>query len=89
MPRTLITGGAGFVGSHLCERFLAEGHEVICMDNLITGSVANVEHLLESDRFLFVTSGEVEVPDQEIQGIGPVLVVVNWFEELRQRMGGD
>ncbi len=54
MPRTLITGGAGFVGSHLCERFLAEGHEVICMDNLITGSVANVEHLLESDRFLFV-----------------------------------
>ncbi|RMH51743.1 MAG: NAD-dependent epimerase/dehydratase family protein, partial [Bacteroidetes bacterium] len=40
-PRTLITGGAGFLGSHLCERFLAEGHEVICMDNFITGSPEN------------------------------------------------
>ena len=36
--RTLITGGAGFVGSHLCERFLAEGHEVVCVDNFITGA---------------------------------------------------
>ncbi|MGE3804934.1 MAG: GDP-mannose 4,6-dehydratase, partial [Gemmataceae bacterium] len=43
--RTLITGGAGFVGSHLCERFLAEGHEVICVDNFITGSTANIDHL--------------------------------------------
>ncbi len=49
--RTLITGGAGFIGSHLCERFLAEGHEVICVDNLITGSLGNVEHLRANDRF--------------------------------------
>src|SRR5947199_8409580 len=43
--RTLITGGAGFVGSHLCERFLSMGHEVVCVDNLITGGLGNVEHL--------------------------------------------
>lgn len=46
--RTLITGGAGFVGSHLCERFLAEGHEVICVDNFITGSPVNLEHLRQN-----------------------------------------
>lgn len=53
MPTTLITGGAGFVGSHLCERFLAEGHHVICMDNLITGSVANIDHIRDP-RFSFI-----------------------------------
>src|SRR6266550_5953102 len=52
--RTLITGGAGFIGSHLCERFLAEGHEVLCVDNFITGSAANVEHLRGNDRFTFI-----------------------------------
>jgi dTDP-glucose 4,6-dehydratase len=51
--RTVITGGAGFIGSHLCERFLAEGHEVICVDNFITGSAANVEHLHGTGRFTF------------------------------------
>ena len=54
MPRTLITGGAGFLGSHLCERLLAEGHDVICMDNLITGDMDNVAHLLGRDGFRFV-----------------------------------
>ena len=43
--RTLITGGAGFIGSHLCERFLAEGHEVVCVDNFITGTAGNIDHL--------------------------------------------
>jgi dTDP-glucose 4,6-dehydratase len=52
--RTLITGGAGFVGSHLCERFLAEGHDVVCVDNFITGNPTNVEHLRENPRFTFV-----------------------------------
>ncbi len=49
--RTLITGGAGFVGSHLCERFLAEGHEVLCLDNFITGNPVNVQHLQGNPRF--------------------------------------
>lgn len=53
MPTTLVTGGAGFVGSHLCERFLAEGHHVICMDNLITGSVANIDHIRDP-KFQFI-----------------------------------
>jgi len=62
MPRTLITGGAGFLGSHLCDRFIEEGHSVICMDNLITGDTENIEHLFElgQDRFRFV---EYDVTD--------------------------
>jgi len=54
MGRALITGGAGFLGSHLCELFLARGHEVICMDNFITGSPANIKHLIGRDGFSFV-----------------------------------
>ena len=54
MGRALITGGAGFLGSHLCELFLARGHEVICMDNFITGSPANIKHLIGRDKFSFV-----------------------------------
>jgi dTDP-glucose 4,6-dehydratase len=52
-PRVLITGGAGFLGSHLCDRFLADGYEVICMDNLITGDLRNVEHLFSDSDFHF------------------------------------
>jgi dTDP-glucose 4,6-dehydratase len=52
--RILITGGAGFIGSHLCERFLAAGHEVIAMDNLVTGSLENIAHLMSHERFRFV-----------------------------------
>ncbi len=47
----LITGGAGFLGSHLCDRFLAEGYRVIAMDNLITGNIANIEHLFKDKDF--------------------------------------
>jgi len=52
--RILITGGAGFLGSHLCDLLLAEGHQVIAMDNLITGNTANIEHLVGRDDFLFI-----------------------------------
>ena len=51
--RILITGGAGFLGSHLCDRFIKEGMEVICMDNLLTGSTDNIEHLLPLKEFEF------------------------------------
>ena len=50
MTTAVITGGAGFIGSHLCERFLAEGHEVICVDNLLTGHRGNIAHLLGATR---------------------------------------
>ena len=49
--RILVTGGSGFLGSHLCERLLADGHEVVCLDNFFTGTRANVEHLLDNHRF--------------------------------------
>jgi len=52
--RVLITGGAGFLGSHLCERYLKEGYQVICMDNLITGSGDNIEHLFGDANFEFI-----------------------------------
>src|SRR5437660_793308 len=51
MKKLLVTGGAGFLGSHLCERLLADGHDVLCVDNFFTGSKANVAHLLKHPRF--------------------------------------
>jgi dTDP-glucose 4,6-dehydratase len=50
----LVTGGAGFIGSHLCDRLLAEGHQVIVVDNLVTGSLDNIDHLAGRDDFLFL-----------------------------------
>ena len=52
--RTVVTGGAGFIGSHLCERLLAKGDEVICVDNFFTGSKENIKHLLDNPRFELV-----------------------------------
>src|SRR5215471_9804021 len=52
--RVLLTGGAGFIGSHLCDALLAEGHDVVCLDNLLTGNLGNVEHLKNEPGFEFV-----------------------------------
>ena len=54
MARVLVTGGAGFIGSHLCERFLNEGHEVICVDNLLTGDRDNIAPLFANPNFTFI-----------------------------------
>jgi dTDP-glucose 4,6-dehydratase len=56
----VVTGGAGFLGSHLCDALLARGHRVLCVDNLDTGSLHNIEHVGESDRFAFVNHDMVE-----------------------------
>ncbi|HSA04592.1 MAG TPA: SDR family oxidoreductase, partial [Tenuifilaceae bacterium] len=61
MKRILVTGGAGFLGSHLCERLLSEGNEVICLDNFFTGSKSNVVHLLNNPYFELVRH-DVTVP---------------------------
>lgn len=54
MSRVLVTGGAGFLGSHLCDRLLKEENEVLCVDNLFTGSKKNIKHLLENSNFEFI-----------------------------------
>jgi UDP-glucuronate decarboxylase len=54
MKRILVTGGAGFLGSHLCERLLNEGNEVLCVDNLFTGRKSNIHHLLDNKNFEFL-----------------------------------
>jgi dTDP-glucose 4,6-dehydratase len=59
MPTSLVTGGAGFLGSHLCEALLERGHRVICLDNLETGSLANIEHLRD-DAFVFLNRDVIE-----------------------------
>ena len=67
MPRVLITGAAGFLGSHLCDRFIAEGMEVLAMDNLITGNMKNLEHLIGHSQFTFYNndvSNFVQVPGE-------------------------
>lgn len=54
MKKVLVTGGAGFIGSNLCESLLSKGNKVICIDNLSTGRVTNIEHLLNHDKFSFI-----------------------------------
>ena len=64
MTTSIVTGGAGFLGSHLCDRLLAEGHHVICVDNLDTGTLENIEHVRD-ERFTFMQhdmTGHLEVP---------------------------
>ena len=53
MKKILVTGGAGFLGSHLCDRFVEEGYSVVGMDNLITGDLKNIEHLFKKAEFEF------------------------------------
>jgi len=60
MARVLITGGAGFLGSHLCDKFISNGDEVICMDNLITGSPDNIAHLFGNSKFKFINQDVTE-----------------------------
>lgn len=64
--RALVTGGAGFLGSHMCDRLLAEGYEVICLDNLYTGSMDNIQHLIGSPKFTFVQHDIIHPYDPKI-----------------------
>ena len=62
---TLITGGAGFLGSHLCDYLLEKGHFVICMDDFVTGNKDNIKHLLNNKRFKFVNHNVTKFIDVE------------------------
>ena len=66
----LVAGGAGFIGSHLCERLLDDGYEVICLDNLYTGSIRNINHLLSESKFTFVNH-DVTVP-YDVEGLSVI-----------------
>ena len=69
MQNILVTGGAGFIGSHLCERLLNEGHHVICLDNFFTGSRKNIEHLMDNKEFELIRHDIVEPILLEVEQI--------------------
>jgi dTDP-glucose 4,6-dehydratase len=73
-PRAVVTGGTGFLGSHLCERLLADGYEVLCLDNFVTGPPANVEHLLGTGPFRLVRADVTDF----VHVVGPVDVVLHF-----------
>src|SRR5207244_3528083 len=79
MARILITGGAGFIGSHLCERFLEEGDDVICMDNFRTSTPDNIAHLFANRRFMFI---EQDVPTY-IYVKGPLDAILHFASPAR------
>jgi dTDP-glucose 4,6-dehydratase len=72
--RAVVTGGAGFLGSHLCEQLLSENYEVLCLDNFLTGTPANVEHLIEHPKFRLL---RVDVTDF-IHIVGPIDAVLHF-----------
>jgi len=75
-PLTLVTGGAGFLGSHLCDRLVAEGHAVLCLDNLITGRKENIQHLFAHPHFRFLlhdVTRPIDLPALLAQSPGPSL----------------
>ena len=73
MPRTVVTGAAGFIGSHLCDTLLDRGHSVVGIDNLLTGDLANITHLRDRD-FEFIRHNVTRYIDVE----GPVDYVFHW-----------
>ena len=69
MKRILVTGGAGFLGSHLCKRLLEEGNYVICLDNLFTGRMSNIEELLDNENFEFIKQDIMDKIDIKVDQI--------------------
>lgn len=69
MKRILVTGGAGFIGSHLCDRLIKDGHDVICLDNYFTGSKRNIEHLLPHPYFELVRHDVIQPYFAEVDQI--------------------
>ena len=72
--RAVVTGGAGFLGSHLCDLLLAKGYDVLCLDNLLTGNTDNISHLLGNPKFRFARHDVTEYMFVE----GPVAAVLHF-----------
>ena len=70
----LVTGGAGFIGSHLCDRLIGEGARVVALDNLQTGRLGNIEHLFASARFDFIRHDVIDELPRRIEAAGPTHV---------------
>jgi len=73
MQSVLVTGGAGFIGSHLCDLLIDKGYKVICLDNLLTGSKKNIEHLLKSPNFQFIEADVTKPISSSLLDIGYIL----------------
>ncbi|KAA8494194.1 UDP-glucuronic acid decarboxylase 1 [Porphyridium purpureum] len=93
--RVLVTGGAGFIGSHLCDRLISDGHEVICLDNLFTGKKSNVAHLMSNPNFEFVRHDVTQPYEAEVDAIyhfacpaSPVHYKYNAIKTLKTSMLG-
>jgi Nucleoside-diphosphate-sugar epimerases len=69
MKTILVTGGAGFIGSHLCHRLVAQGHDVVCLDNLFTGSKKNIEDLIGKSNFEFIRQDVIQTIDFKVDEI--------------------
>lgn len=69
MQKVLVTGGAGFIGSHLCEKLVNDGYEVVCVDNLLTGSKKNIEHLIDNPNFKFIEADMTSSIEHLVSGI--------------------
>ena len=83
MKRILITGAAGFLGSHLCDRFIKEGYFVIGMDNLITGDLKNIEHLFDFENFEFYHQPDDEF---ELMNTAHITSIVNKTIPVLEKM---
>ena len=75
MAKVLVTGGAGFLGSHLCDRLICGGDDVICVDNLFTGKRTNINHLMMNPRFTFLEHDVVDPLSIEVDQIYNTLLI--------------
>src|SRR3954451_19873795 len=84
MPTCLVTGGAGFLGSHLCDELLRRGHHVICVDNLETGSLANIEHIRSAEfEFLLLDIVQPSFVDRAVAFVSHLATPASPIDSLR------
>ena len=88
--KILVTGGAGFLGSHLCDRLISEGNEVICLDNFFTGSKQNIVHLLDNPNFATSDNFKMAEPKQQDcrKNLGELKRLHNYSRGILQAVGG-